>query len=52
MKLKTDDYVTVVDNETKEEVSGFIKKYTPEEIVLHVPKKFDAMKVHFKKKDK
>lgn len=52
MRVSYRDYVTVVNNDTKEEVSGYIQKYTPDEIVLHVPTKFDAKKVHFKEKAK
>lgn len=51
MKPQYDDFVTIVDNETKEEVSGYIRKYTPDEIVLHVRTTFNAKKVHFKKKE-
>lgn len=52
MKPKYNDYVTVVDNETNKEISGYIKKYAPDEIILYVPIKFNAKKVHFKRSDK
>lgn len=52
MRPRENEYVTVVDNNTKKEVSGFIKRYTPDEIVLHVPVKLNAKEVHFKEMEK
>lgn len=46
--FKRNDYVTVIDNETGKEVSGYLKEYTPDKIVIHTPLTFDAKKVRFK----
>ena len=48
MKVKPGQLVTVVDNETGKEATGFIQTYTPDTIILHVVASFDAKKVHFK----
>ena len=46
VEVKKNDIVTVVDNETKEEITGVIKEYTRDNIVLEV--NFNAREVHFK----
>jgi len=45
---KPNDIVTVVDNETGEEVTGRIKVFQPNYIVIEKEFRFDAKKVHFK----
>ena len=52
MKIKPGQLVTVVDNETGKEATGFIQAYTPDTIVIHAIVKFDAKKVHFKEVEK
>ena len=49
---KPNDIVTVVDNETGEEVTGRIKVFQPNYIVLVKEYHFNAKKVHFKDPDK
>lgn len=44
--------VTLIDNETGKEITGFMQKYSREEIVILAPIKMDARKVRFKIKDK
>ncbi|WP_170211247.1 hypothetical protein [Robertmurraya siralis] len=50
MKIKHGDIVTVVDNETGEEVTGKIIEYTPNRISLVI--QLDAKNVHFKETNK
>ena len=46
--MKKGSWVTVVDNESREETKGFLIEYTQDRVVLETYVKFDANKVHFK----
>lgn len=47
---KQNSLVTVVDNETGKETTGYLIEYTPDNVIIKALVQFDAKRVHFKDK--